>query len=101
MTFSDRIREELKAEVGPCRECGHARMTTAALSEELKIPASTVGRYLAGGKPPVALLDAAEEWLAARAEAIVGPILKNLVPNALEWEAALERTPPVEEILPA
>lgn len=63
VTLSDTIRERLAAEVGPCHACGHPRMTIAALAKDLEMPATSVGRYLAGGKPSVALLDAADAYL--------------------------------------
>jgi hypothetical protein len=61
--LSDRIREQLAATMAPCPTCGHARDTIAGVAEKLKQPPSTVGKFIAGGKPTVGLLDAAEEYL--------------------------------------
>lgn len=78
--LSDKIREELAGEIAPCRECGHKRMTITALAEKIGQPATSVGRFLAGGKPSVALLDAADAYLNGRAAAVVTPLLRNYYP---------------------
>jgi hypothetical protein len=76
--LSDRIREELKAETGPCPGCGRPRLTIAAVAGALDQPASSVGNFLKGGKPSVALLDSADAWLQGKAAAVVEPILAGL-----------------------
>ena len=63
MSLSDTIRKQLALKLAPCETCGHQRMTIAALATELGQPATSVGRFLAGGKPSVALLDAADAYL--------------------------------------
>lgn len=63
MTFSDRIRDSLRAEIGPCPCCHGPRSTIAEMAANLDQPPSSVGRFLAGGKPSVALLDVADAWL--------------------------------------
>ena len=70
MTLSDRIRDQLKAELAPCPTCGHARSTIAALAKALGQPPSSVGKYLSGGRPTVALLDAAAGHLDSLAAAL-------------------------------
>lgn len=59
MRLSDVIRARLAEQVAACPTCGHPRRTIAALAADLGQPATSVGRYLAGGKPSVALVDAA------------------------------------------
>lgn len=78
MNLSDRIRDEIRDEIGPCPTCAHPRMTVAALAAVLGQPPSTVGRFLTGGKPPVALLDSADSYLQERARAVVAPLLAKL-----------------------
>ena len=73
MKLSDTIRSRLAAEIGPCPTFGHPRQTISGLAVALGQPASSVGRYLAGGKPSVALLDAASAYL----EGLAAPLTQD------------------------
>jgi hypothetical protein len=66
--LSDRIRDQLRDEVGPCPCCKRPKATISEIAGKLGQPASSLGRYLAGGKPSVAMLDTAEAHLARDAE---------------------------------
>jgi hypothetical protein len=64
--LSDRLRDELAAELAPCPTCGHRRTTIVALAGRLGVGPSALGRFLAGATPSVPLIDAAEAFLATR-----------------------------------
>ena len=63
MSLSNTIRRKLAEKIGPCPTCGHQKMTVTALAEQIGQSDSSVGRFLNGGSPSVALLDAADAYL--------------------------------------
>lgn len=64
-SFTDRLRERLKARMGTCPTCGVPRMSQRDVVRLTGINPATLSRFLAGNAPSAGLVDALTEYLGA------------------------------------